>query len=205
MWDHEGLAHRMTLGQVLDAWSEDQYDDGGEEEAATETEKPGGDAGGEGRPGATVSFEGAGGGGGSGPSSSSGSSSDEARKGKKESDKERRKRKKQRRQSSQAELKLMAENNKIQRAMEEKKKKKAKQLQEDTNQIKRDRASELPRIDGVVHLARKSLRLFTAAADLGGHTAAETVARVQHQTEKLEKKAAKRARVHAPFDMPPIA
>ena len=32
---------------------------------------------------------------------------------------------------------------------------------------------------------------MTAAADLGGYTAAEKVAQVQHQTEKLEKKAAK--------------
>jgi hypothetical protein len=35
MWDLEGLAHRMTLGQVLDAWSEEQQGDGGEEETAT--------------------------------------------------------------------------------------------------------------------------------------------------------------------------
>jgi hypothetical protein len=35
MWDLEGLAHRMTLGQVLDAWSEDQHGDDGEEETTT--------------------------------------------------------------------------------------------------------------------------------------------------------------------------
>jgi hypothetical protein len=100
MWDLEGLAHRMTLDQVLDAWSGEQHDDDGEEATATETEKSGGDTGGEGRSGATVSFEGAGdgGGGGSSPSSSSDSSSDEARKDK-ESDKARRKKKKQRRGS----------------------------------------------------------------------------------------------------------
>jgi hypothetical protein len=30
MWDLEGLAHRMTLGQVLDAWSEEQQDADGD-------------------------------------------------------------------------------------------------------------------------------------------------------------------------------
>jgi hypothetical protein len=73
----------------------------------------------------------------------------------------------------------------------EEEKEKAKQLQEDNNQIKRDRASELPRIDGVVHLAHKSLRLFVATASLGGYTAAEKVSQVRLQTEKLEKKQAK--------------
>jgi hypothetical protein len=61
-------------------------------------------------------------------------------------------------------------------------KEKAKQLQEDNNQIKRDRASALPLIDGTVHLARKSLRLFLAAASLGGHTAAEKVSQARLQT-----------------------
>ena len=87
-------------------------------------------------------------------------------------------------------IELMAQNHKIQLAMEEEKEK-AKQLQEDSNQIRRDRASELPRIDGVVHLARKSLRLVVAAASLGGYTAAEKVSQVRLQTEKLEKKQAK--------------
>jgi hypothetical protein len=193
MWDLEGLAHRMTLGQVLYAWSEEQQDDDGEEETAAETEKSGGDTGGEGRSGATISFEGAGDGddGGSSSSSSSDSSDDEARKDK-ERDKARRKRKKLRRESTQVELKLMAPNHKVQLAMEEAKEK-ANQLQEDNNQIKRDRASALPLIDGVVHLARKSLRLFLAAASLGGYTAAEKVSQVRLRTGKLDKKQAKMA------------
>jgi hypothetical protein len=197
MWDLEGLAHRMTLGQVLDAWSEEQQGDDDEEETATETEKSGGDTGGEGRSGATVSFEGAGDGGDGGSSSSSfsDSSEDETREDK-ESDKARRKRKKKRRESTQVEIQLMAQNHKAQLAMNEAKEK-AKQLQEDNNQIKRDRACALPLIDGVVpcvvHLAHKSLRLFLAAASLGGYTAAEKVSQVRLQTGKLDKKEAKMA------------
>ena len=45
MWDLEGLAHRMTLGQVLDAWSEEHQGDEKEETTATETEKSGVDTG----------------------------------------------------------------------------------------------------------------------------------------------------------------
>jgi hypothetical protein len=183
----------MTLDQVLDAWSEEQQDDDGEEETATETEKSGDDTGGEGRSGATVSFEGAGNGGdgGSSSSSSSDSSEDGACKDK-ESDKARRKRKKKRRESTQVEIELMAQNHKVQLTMKEAKEK-AKHLQEDNNQIKRDRASAPPLIDGVVHLARKSLRLFLAAASLGGYTAAEKVSQVRLQTGKLGKKQTKMA------------
>jgi hypothetical protein len=191
MWDLEGLAHRMTLGQVLDAWSEDQHGDDGEEETTTETEKSGGDTGGEGRSSATVAFEGAddGGGDGSSSSSSSDSSEDEGRKGK-ESKKARRRTKKLRRESTQVEIELMAQSHKAELAMNEAKDK-AKQLQEDNNQIKRDRAPALPLIDGTVHLARKSLRLFLAGASLGGYTAAEKVSRVRLQTKQLDKKDAK--------------
>jgi hypothetical protein len=193
MWDLEGLAHRMTLGQVLDAWSEDQQGDDGEEETATETEKSGGDTGGEGRSSATVSFEGADDGGddGSSSSSSSDSSEDEVRKGK-ESKKARKRKKKLRRESTQVEIELMAQSHKAELAMNEAKEK-AKQLKEDNNQIKRDRASALPLIDGTVHLARTSLRVFLAAAAVGGYTAAEKLSQVRLQTGKLDKKDAKMA------------
>ena len=144
MWDLEGLAHRMTLGQVLDAWSEEQQGEEDEEETATETEKSGVDTGDESRSSAKVSFEGAdgGGGGGSSPSSSSDSSAEEGRRGK-WSNKARRRKKKERRKSTQVEIKLMAQSHKAELAMHEAKDK-AKQLQEDCNQTKRDRATSYP-------------------------------------------------------------
>ena len=196
MWDLEGLAHRMTLGQVLDAWSEEHQGDEEEETTATETEKSGVDTGDETPSAPKVSFggEGGDGDGGSGSSSSagsSGSSDDEGPRGKGR-DKARGKKKRQRRKSTQVEIKLMAQSHKDKLAMREAKDK-AKQLQEDCNQIKRDRATPLPFIDGEVQNARKSLRLFLVDAELGGYTAAEKVARVRMQTKLLDKKDAKTA------------
>jgi hypothetical protein len=63
------------------------------------------------------------------------------------------------------EIELMAQNHKAQLAMEEANEKE-KQHQQDNKQKKLYRASELPHIDGTVHLARTSLRLFLAAASL---------------------------------------